>query len=258
MMSGRGCRALRAAVFAAVCVLLAAFGHILMSGTSVPWWAMSTAFGVTTAAAWALGGRERGLLVVTSATVVAQAGMHACFSLAQAMVYPSPPTDSSLARQWARSLALGTGESTAPASGAVLRGVGDGGPAQQPGMTMLHDGMDVHDHALHGVADGATGTTALSGHDMGDMSPTGMLSAHLLASLLCGLWLAYGERAAFRVLRSLAGWLVAPLRLMLPQPAPVHGTRIRVRRSRRTHAPRRLLLAHAITSRGPPPGIAVL
>lgn len=258
MMSDRGCRASRAAVFAAVCVLLAAFGHILMSGTSVPWWAMSTAFGATTAGAWALGGRERGLLVVTSATVVAQAGMHACFSLAQAVVYPSPPTEHSLARQWARSLVLGTGESAAPSSGADLHGVSGGGPSHQPGMTMPHEGMDVHDHALAGLTDGATGTTVSSGHDMGGMSPTGMLSTHLLASLLCGLWLAYGERAAFRVLRSLAGRLVAPLRLMLRQFVPVHGTRGPVRRSRRSHAPRRLLLAHAITSRGPPPGIAVL
>ncbi|MFD3438872.1 hypothetical protein ACFWU3_15365 [Streptomyces sp. NPDC058685] len=219
---------------------------------------MSTAFGATTAGAWALGGRERGLLVVTSATVAAQAGMHACFSLAQAVVYPSPPTDSSLARQWARSLVLGTGEAAAPSSGAALRSVSDVGHAHQPGMTMPHEGMDVHDHALHGPADGATVTTALSGHDMGDMSPTGMLSAHLLASLLCGLWLAYGERAAFRVLRSLAGRLVAPLLLILRQPTPVQGTRLLVRRSRRGHTPRRLLLTHAITSRGPPPGIAVL
>ncbi|CAM5741293.1 hypothetical protein SALBM311S_01238 [Streptomyces alboniger] len=45
-----------------------------------------------------------------------------------------------------------------------------------------------------------------------------MLAAHLLAALLCGLWLAYGEKAAFRILRAVAGWLAAPLRLLLALP----------------------------------------
>ena len=50
---------------------------------------------------------------------------------------------------------------------------------------------------------------------MGGTSSFGMLAAHLLAALLCGLWLAHGERAAFRILRAVAGWLAAPLRLLL-------------------------------------------
>jgi len=94
--------------------------------------------------------------------------------------------------------------------------------------------------------------------DMDGMSSLGMLAAHLLAALLCGLWLAYGERAAFRVLRAVAGRLAAPLRLLHAPPAPPHRPRVRVpRRSSPDRSPRRLLLVHAITSRGPPLGTAV-
>jgi hypothetical protein len=92
---------------------------------------------------------------------------------------------------------------------------------------------------------------------MGGSSSYGMLVAHLLAALLCGLWLAYGERAAFRILRAVAGWLAAPLRLLLALPATPDRPRLRVRRRRSDRAPRLLLLVHAITSRGPPLGTAV-
>ncbi len=36
MTAGWGVRTVRTAVFAAVCVVLAAFGHVLMSGRDVP------------------------------------------------------------------------------------------------------------------------------------------------------------------------------------------------------------------------------
>lgn len=80
MTPGRCCRVVRAAMFAAVCVLLAATGHILMSGAAVPWWAMAAAFCATAGAGWALAGRERGLLAVTGAAVGVQAALHAGFS----------------------------------------------------------------------------------------------------------------------------------------------------------------------------------
>jgi hypothetical protein len=107
--------------------------------------------------------------------------------------------------------------------------------------------------------EGSAGHLAHMGHDMGGTSSSGMLAAHLLAALLCGLWLAYGERAAFRILRVLAGWLAAPLRLSLAATALPHRPRAcgRVRTNRSARAPRGLLV-HAITSRGPPAGTAVV
>jgi hypothetical protein len=113
--------------------------------------------------------------------------------------------------------------------------------------------MESMDHAgaAHSLDHGIGGMYSTS------MSSTGMLAAHLLAALLCGIWLAHGERAAFRILRALVGRLVAPLRLILRPPAPPHRPRIRSRRARTGHGLRQLLLTHAITTRGPPAGTAV-
>ncbi|MEU6898987.1 MULTISPECIES: hypothetical protein [Streptomyces] len=221
-------RALRAAMFAALCVLLAATGHVLMSGTAVPWWALPVGFGAAAVTAWSLAGRERGILPVTGAAVAVQAVLHSGFSLAQSL---------------ARSLAGPAPESAA---------------AEAP--------VHAH-HAMHGTADAASASPAMhmagGGHGStampaAFMSPAGMLIVHLLAAVLCGLWLAHGERALFRVLRAVAARLWVPLCLLLRPAAVGHRPRLRVRRRRRPRAPRRLFLVHAITSRGPPTATAVL
>jgi len=211
MRAGWCARTVRAVMFAAVCVLLAALAHVLMSGRHVPPWALATGLAVTGAAGWSLAGRERGLPLIVTLVVATQAALHSAFSLAQ------------------------------PATGQPVA-------------------MDM------GSADmGSMHMSATDSMDMGHMSATttgtsspGMLTAHLLAALLCGLWLAHGERAAFRVLRAVAGRLAAPLRLLLTLPAPPHRPRLRPRRPRSERAPRLLLLVHTITSRGPPLGTAVV
>ncbi|MFJ5778845.1 hypothetical protein [Streptomyces sp. NPDC093094] len=245
-MNAGGCsRILRAAVFAAVCVLLASLGHIMMSGTAVPWWAVAVGAATTGGAAWLLAGRERGPLLVGAVTVAAQALLHTSFSLAQALAQPRTSGAGSLGQRWLGHLLCGapTGPGTPSDTmpGRVTDGMGMSmGPMDMDSMGPMHHTVSGHplDHA------------------MGGMSSTGMLAAHLLAALLCGLWLAHGERAAFRILRALAGRLVAPLRVLLRLPAPPHRPRVRGRRSRSDRAPRQLLLTHAITSRGPPSGTA--
>ncbi|KUF16614.1 hypothetical protein [Streptomyces silvensis] len=275
MTGGRSCRTVRAAVFAASCVLLAATGHALMSSTPLPWWALPGAAGTTFAGAWLLAGRERGILVVTSASVVAQAALHTWFSLAQAL-HQTPSGGASLAQQWARHLLCGAGGAGTMPEADAVRAVTDAGLADRlngppPGHTRHSMGMQ-ETLASGGASDvpgsaGGSGAGAHafgghdmagmhSGHDMGGMSPFGMLAAHLLAALLCGLWLAYGERAAFRVGRAVAGWIAAPLRLALRLPQPPHRPRPRPRRDFGVRGARRLLLVYAITSRGPPLGIA--
>ncbi|WP_431995399.1 hypothetical protein [Streptomyces griseoflavus] len=216
MTAGWCFRTTRAAVFAAVCVLLAALGHSLMSGTTVPWWALGGATAVVGGAVWCPAGRERGPLLVSSAVVAAQTALHLWFAYAQELSLPS--------------------------------GALDAGPHPVEHMTpVTHAG-----HLGHTPHSGGTG------HTLEGMSSPGMLAAHLLAALLCGLWLAHGERAVFRILRTLAGWLAAPLRLPLALPAPVHHPDVPARCGRSDRAPRRLLLVCTITSRGPPPGTAVL
>ncbi|MFC7015230.1 hypothetical protein ACFQMH_26685 [Streptomyces viridiviolaceus] len=243
MTAGWCARTVGAAVFAAVCVLLASLGHVMMSGIAVPWWALTAGAVAVGGSAWWPAGRERGPLLVVSCAVVAQAVLHSSFALAQAVVRPRPPGES-LVRQWLDLLLCATPP---------------GRPSGEADAVSVSAGP--MEHGAHGMH--VMGTTAQSAsadamtHGMAGMSSTGMLAAHLLAAVLSGLWLAHGERAAFRVLRALAARLVAPLRLLLPLPAPAHRPRVRARRRGSDRAPHRFLLTHAITSRGPPPGSAV-
>ncbi|MFF7186695.1 hypothetical protein ACFZAR_15895 [Streptomyces sp. NPDC008222] len=226
MTAGRCSRTLRAAVFAVACVLLAALGHVLMSGRDVPAWALGTGVAVTGAAGWCLAGRERGLPLIVTVVVAAQTALHSAFTFAQPMSGGQ----------------VDTGMNGMPGMGSTDMGSMDMGAGMAP---MRMGSMDM------------SRTDAL-GHPMGGSWSSGMVAAHLLAALLCGLWLAYGEKAAVRILRAMAGRLAAPLRLLftLPRTPDRPGPRVRRRRSER--APRLLLLVHAIISRGPPAGTAVV
>jgi hypothetical protein len=237
MTVGRSSRALRAAVFAVISVLFAVQGHVMMSHAAVPRWALIAGAVVTGGAAWRLAGRERGPVVVGSLAVAGQAVLHALFSLAQAGAAVLP------------------GES-AGVTAAHAAGHGRAGTSAAHSMTPTGSTWSIV--ASTGV-DGGTSpdAPAPAGHAMDGMSPTGMVAVHLVSALLCALWLAHGERAAFRILRVLTGWLVAPLGLLLRLPAPPYRPRVRARRRGAQRALRRLLLVHAVTSRGPPAGPAV-
>ncbi|MFE0522316.1 hypothetical protein [Streptomyces sp. NPDC058954] len=211
MTAGWCARTSRAAVFAAVCVLLAALAHELMSGGRVPGWALAAGAAATGAAGWCLAGRERGPALIVPVVIGAQAVLHSAFS-------------------YARSATPDSGGHATASMGAMYMSGGHS-TASMGGMHMDHP---------------AGGSPSL-----------GMLAAHLLAALLCGLWLAHGERAAFRVLRAVGARLAAPLRLPLAPPPTPHHPLPRFGRPRSDRAPRLLLLVHAITSRGPPVGTAV-
>ncbi|MEV6113749.1 hypothetical protein AB0L59_14825 [Streptomyces sp. NPDC052109] len=223
MTAGWCARAIRAAVFAAMCVLLAALGHVLMSGSDVPAWALAAGGAVTGAVGWCLAGRERGLPLIVTVVVAAQTVLHEAFSYAQST---SGTSDGSAS----------TGMS---GMGSMHMDAMDMGA-----MRMDHTGMSAVDHIGHSMDGGS--------------SSFGMLAAHVLAAVLCGLWLAYGEKAAFRILRAAAGWLAAPLRLLLALPDTPDRPRVHLRRRLSDGAPRLLLIVHAITSRGPPVGTAVV
>ncbi|MEV4340192.1 hypothetical protein [Streptomyces sp. NPDC049590] len=245
MRAGWCSRTLRAAVFAAVCVLLASLSHVMMSGTAVPWWAMAAGATTTGGTAWLLAGRERGPIGIGSLVVAVQAVLHASFAFAQAAAHPETSGGRSLLRQWLGHLLCAAPPGSGPEHGAT--------PAPMapmvPQMTGVVHSMGPMDH---------TATAHHAAHGTGGMPPGGMLTAHLLAALLCGLWLAHGERAAFRVLRALAGWLAAPLRLILRPPVPPYRPRVGARRGRSDGTLRRLLLTRAVTSRGPPEGCAAV
>ncbi|WP_225823935.1 hypothetical protein [Streptomyces naphthomycinicus] len=250
MTAGWCARTTRAAVFAAMCVLLAALGHVLMSGTDVPAWAPAAGFAVTAAAGWCLAGRERGLPLIVTAVVVAQTVLHEAFSYAQ--------STSAVPMSAVPVSAASVGPAVTDTDGMDRMDMGSTGRGalDMDATPTLHPSMG---HMAHMAHMGHTSHAWHMGqHSMdGGSSSLGMLAAHLLAAVLCGLWLAQGERAAFRVLRAAAGRLAAPLRLLLALPATPDGPRVHPRRCRSDRAPRLLLLVHAITSRGPPAEAAV-
>jgi hypothetical protein len=268
MTAGWCTRTVRAATFAALCVVLAAVGHVTMSGTPVPWWALAAAAITTGPVAWCLAGRERGPVAITSATVAAQAVLHAAFSLAQAVTHTADP-GVSIAERWAQYVLCAPPEEADPA-GAEARGTAAAmEQATAHHLPATHHGM-AHSagHAMGTMPEGSAGSAGTTehvggmahmGHGDGQMSSFGMLGAHLLVALVCGLWLAYGERAAFRILRILrllAGWVAAPLVLPLTVPPPPVPPKVRRHPARPEHR-RLLLLVHSLTSRGPPAGLAV-
>ncbi|MCZ4513382.1 hypothetical protein O3Q52_35575 [Streptomyces sp. ActVer] len=209
MTSGIAFRLARAAVFAAVCVVSAALGHALMSGAGLPWWAVGYAFAATTAAAWWLTGRERGVGLVTGATVVAQLGLHQLFGLAQR--------------------------------------------ARSSGIFMSTSSMDAGGHT-HPMGPGPADTLLMGGD-------VGMFAAHLLAAVVCGLWLWRGEEAAFRTARAIAYRTGRLLGTALFEPLQ---RALRVSAAMRPAGPvrtpvfvpvrrlRGVLLEYAVTRRGPP------
>lgn len=213
-------------MFAAVCVLLAALGHAVMSGTTVPWWAVAVALTGTGSCAWFLAGRERGPLLITLATVGAQTGLHSFFSVAQ-----------NVAQRAAAAHAAGT-VPPAPAGDHLTCG---GLPAMATTTPMPMDRMSM-DHMSMGHMSMGAGHGAL-----------GMWSAHVLVAVVCGIWLSGGEQAAFRLGRTIGARLRAPLLFLFHDvPARSDPRRIRADRSRAAQRLRRLLYAHVIATRGPP------
>jgi hypothetical protein len=282
MSAGGVLRALRAAMFAAVCVVLAAAGHVWMSGLPVPWWALAAALAAVGAVGWAFGARERRRTTVAGLTVAVQAALHLGFTRTQSAPGPGAAARTGGLRQWADHVLCGADPGSAAAARAydvalqaglfqrARDGHAIGSPptgslahdmAAMPGMAATRGTSSMP--GMPGMRDmpGMTGAHADGWHAMAHATGTaswGMLAAHLVAAALCGLWLAQGEQAAFALARACADRAFVPLRLVLavlvPPQAPAPPRRLRDR----TRLPRPRLLVHAFTTRGPPGATAVL
>lgn len=246
MEAGPVGRAVRAAMFAVVSVTLAATGHVLMSEAPLPFWVPVTGFLALAVPGWWFAARERGPWLVTGLTFATQGVLHTAFSAAQS--------------------AAGTVADTAPQAVA-----GAAAPPSDAMAGMHHMAHMAHmDHSA--TTDAMTGMKALAAmdhsaamdhvgymssttrtaHDMAGMSSTGMLAAHVLAALVCGIWLARGERAAFQTLRAVAARLLAPLHPLLTAPLPAPRRRLRPRRGLSDRLSPGLRCARALDRRGPP------
>ncbi|MFH9245355.1 PE-PGRS family protein [Streptomyces lydicus] len=241
MDAGRVLRGLRAAVFAVVCVLLAALGHVVMSDATVPAWMLLSAGAATAAGAWCVAGRERGPVLVGLLTVGTQAALHSAFSLGQVLAAGAGGRGTQLSvRQWAAAWMCGARDM--PVSGGhadrmlelMRQQMADvQGMASMPGMAHPAPHGDMAGMAQHGSA-------------------AGMVAAHLLVALLGAAWLWGGERAAFRLVRSVSARLFAPLVLVLRRVLPEARPVVRAARQEPRRAVQKLLLAHAMSLRGPP------
>ncbi|MFC9594743.1 hypothetical protein ACFTUC_33770 [Streptomyces sp. NPDC056944] len=188
-----------------------------MSDHQLPATTLSGAFAVTAAVAWAAAGRRRGAPTIAGAMLVLQGALHVLFATAGHAV---PGTD---------------------------------------GMDAMDDMAGMHGADTMGAMDGmdamimATSDPMTSADPMGTTSGAGMLAVHLLAALLCGLWLAHGEAAFFTLARAALAHAFTPLRLLRALVPVPETPRRPVRRARRTAPrPHTVVLAHTLSRRGPP------
>ncbi|MEU7720391.1 hypothetical protein [Streptomyces tibetensis] len=257
--SGHTLRILRAAVFAAVCVVLAGAGHALASCDAIPLWTLGAGFLAAAAVAAPLAGRVRSLVGITALLAIGQTVLHTLFGLGQhgtAAVTPSAPTgggDAALVQQAARFVCGTTAAAISPAQ--AHRILTD---------ARIQPPAGVHTHP---AADTVSGSSA----SLWPSLP--MLLGHLLAALAAGWLLRHGDLALLRLselsalsaqgvaegalMRSLraALALVRALRAGLPG-APEAGPRPALTTRTAPLMPRITALQHTVIRRGPPTATA--
>ena len=167
-------REARAAVFAAVCVLVGAVGHDAFSVSAIPLWALLVGGVAVFLAAQLFTRRECGLPTILLLMGAVQFGLHHLFGFAQKLAADAAP------------MAL-----AAPAP----RGAWWCGHDEPSGVTqaMLHAaGMPPTHHTM----------------------TAGMYTAHVVAALTAAWWLRRGEAAVWSLGRALALALITPLVLL--------------------------------------------
>ncbi|WP_262413243.1 hypothetical protein [Actinacidiphila acidipaludis] len=219
--AGAGLRLLRAAVFTAVCVVLAAAGHTLASGRSVPPGSLALGWLAVFAVAAPLAGRERRMPSIAGVLAAGQLALHAVFNAGQVCAASGAP---------AAAVAGAPGTSgAAGASGASLE-QGAHGAAAMPGM----------------------GAAEAMAHSLCSLP---MVVGHVLAAVVAGWILRRGEAALWRLARGASGLalllrrafaLLSVLVTAVPSPGvsrPVPAT---------TARHRTVWLRHTVARRGPP------
>ncbi|MGW0465675.1 hypothetical protein ACWDX6_10420 [Streptomyces sp. NPDC003027] len=263
-----GPQLLRAAVFAAVCVVLSGLGHALAACAGIALWSVLAGFLGVFASILLFTGRERSLRFVVGALTVGQLGLHTLFGLGQ------------------RPLPLGAGASPGPGLGAEANDAlirmaaklvcGAGAASLSPadaGRIITDAGLDPaaaggHVHAGH-LAAGAPQSAEL-------LPNPPMVIGHLLAALATGWLLRRGDLALRRLVQlsaqgatglaeaalvqSLRAALALVRALLAGLPGVPAGT---PRRPVRTAAddpppPVAEALQHTLIRRGPPAAACVL
>ncbi|MEF9905167.1 hypothetical protein [Streptomyces sp. P9-A2] len=278
MRSGRGLRILRAAVFAAVCVVLAGAGHALASHAAVPLWTLGVGFLGTFVASVPLAGRARSLSGIAVPLAAGQTVLHALFGIGQhgaatsANVSSSVPgslSDASLIEQAAR-LMCGAG-TVAISPAQAQRILTDARIHPGPTGTESAVGGTHGGHAQDGVMALAADPTAAAS-SMPLLPSLPMLLAHVLTALATGWLLRRGDLALLRLtelsahgvaegalVRSLRAALALVRALRAGLPGAPHMTPRRLRTVPAVPStPHTAALQHSVIRRGPPPADSVL
>ncbi|MFG2476436.1 hypothetical protein [Streptomyces fagopyri] len=270
--SGQGLRILRAAVFAAVCVVLAAAGHGIASCTTVPLWTLGAGFLAVFAVAAPLAGRERALPGIAAVLALGQTALHTLFGLgvsaSTATVSGSMPmTDASLVQRAARIVCGTTAAAISPAQAHRILAAArlDTDMTQSMPMQSMPSMPSMPMHP-------ADAMSSTAGSAMGLLPSLPMLLAHVLAAVAAGWVLRHGDMALLRLMRLSAhgvaeGALVRSLRaalaLVRALRAGLPGTpgaapRPTRRAPRTAPEPRTTALQHSVVRRGPPRSTALV
>ncbi|MEW2045618.1 hypothetical protein [Streptomyces sp. NPDC005476] len=281
--ASRDLRLLRAAVFAAVCVVLAAAGHTMASCATVPLWTVGAGFLGVLAVVAPLAGRERSLPGIAGLLAVGQSLLHTLFGLGQhsasvsasaarsvsvsVSTASSALSDATLVERATRLVCGATAAAISPAQAQKIlvdaRLYPSGGDTAGAGTDMSGmSGMSGMGSTSHHAAD----ALAPAGSSMSLLPSLPMLLGHVLAAVAAGWLLRRGDTALLRLLalsahgvaegalvRSLRGAL-ALVRALLSGLPTAPGAQPRVPRTAlpATPAPRTAALQHSVIRRGPP------
>ncbi|MGW1619179.1 hypothetical protein [Streptomyces sp. NPDC002172] len=272
--TGSGLRLLRAAVFAALCVVLAAAGHTLASCAAVPLWTLGAGFLGTLALAAPLSGRARSLPGIVALLAVVQTVLHTLFGLGQhggSAMSGGSMSASSMASMSSMSM------SDASLVERAARLVCGAGAAQISPAHAYKILTDAH-LSTSGAATGASGAARAADATgaSGSLLPSvPMLLGHVLAAVVAGWLLRRGDLALLRLIQLSAesahgvaeGALIRSLRGALALARALCAGLVAVpeapARGRRSAwdippAPRTVALQHSVIRRGPPAAAAVL
>ena len=281
--SGSALRMLRAAVFAAVCVVLAGAGHALASCASVPLWTLGAGFLGVLACAAPLAGRTRSLPGIVALLAVGQTVLHTLFGLGQhtmssTVAATAATTDTAALVARAARLLCGVplaaisparaqrilADARISTGGTGTGGTGTGGSGT--GGWGTGAGMDM------GSMSHSAGAPASAGSFTSLLPTLPMLLGHVLAAVATGWLLRRGDLALLRLMRLSAhgvaeGALVRSLRGALALARALRtglpgtpGTAPRAPRAW-TLVPLRpfaTALQHTVIRRGPPAAPLVL
>ncbi|GAA1908454.1 hypothetical protein GCM10009837_35460 [Streptomyces durmitorensis] len=186
--AGVDLRLLRASVFAVLCVVLSAGGHVLASCAAVPLWTLGVGFLAVLAVAAPLAGRERSLPGIAAALAAGQVGLHVLFGVGQHGGGTATAAAPSLVERAAR-LVCGAGAANISPAQAhrILSTAG------------MEPGGGAAGHAVHHSAPATAADSAMDSMSLLPSLP--MLLGHVLAAVAAGWLLRRGDIALLRLVR---------------------------------------------------------